>query len=112
MSRYWILDGRDPVPVDDVLTWGEWFQTADRVVARDADERTGWKVSTVFLGLDHQFGIGPPVLFETLIFAPTDRPVPARLKRFDGHMERYTTWAEAEAGHKAIVAGLRLVLDP
>ena len=26
------------------------------------------EVSTVFLGLDHQFGKGPPILWETMVF--------------------------------------------
>jgi hypothetical protein len=109
VSRYWILDGHDPVPVADVLTWGQWFQAADRHVARDADEGTGWCVSTVFLGLDHSFtGKGHPILFETMVFPPDN--VPAHLARFDHYMDRYATWAEAEAGHRAIVVALREAL--
>ena len=53
-------------------------------------------VSTVFLGLDHGWGDGPPVLFETLVFPDTKR------------MDRYCTWDEAVAGHERIVA---LVLE-
>jgi hypothetical protein len=104
--RYWILDGHDPIPVADVLTWGRWFETADRHVARDADEATGILVSTVFLGLDHSFGSGRPLLFESLVFADRDT-VPRHLKKWDGHMDRYSTWAEAVAGHRAIVEALR-----
>jgi hypothetical protein len=78
----YILDGHTPVPVADVLTWGRWFETADRTVARTA-VAAGVEVSTVFLGLDHHFtGHGPPLLFETMVF-------------HDGHagawQERYAT---------------------
>lgn len=60
-------DGHTPIPEEDFLKWGEWLETAERHVAQT---RIGnvW-VSTVFLGLDHNFfGEGPPILFETMIF--------------------------------------------
>lgn len=83
------------MPVPDVLTWAQWFETAkdERIVAR-TDLRVGGYVSTVFLGLDHSFfGDGPRQLFETLVF---DGP-------HDGAGCRYATWAQAEAGHQALV---------
>ena len=55
-------------------------------------------VSTVWLGLNHQYGDGPPLIFETMVFGG------------DGdsrECERYSTEAEALAGHKAMVARLR-----
>jgi hypothetical protein len=85
-----------PVPVADVIEWALWFETADRLVLRDGDERTGWEVSTVFLGLDHQHGNGPPLLYETLVFKGP----------LDGEMRRYTTRSEAEAGHREVCAKL------
>jgi hypothetical protein len=93
MSGYYKLNAAgEPEPVEDVLAWGEWFETADRIVARDADEQTGWQVSTVFLGLDHQFGNGPPILWETLVFGGP----------LDGEMDRYPTREAALAGHQAM----------
>lgn len=56
------------------------------------------EISTVFLGLDQSLGRrgGPPVVFETMVFnAPS------------AYVERYTTWADAEAGHAAVVTGFR-----
>lgn len=50
-------------------------------------------VSTVFLGLDHQFGIGPPILFETMIFTDGE---PENFQR------RCSTWLEAEAQHREV----------
>ena len=47
-------------------------------------------VSTVFLGMDHSFDGGTPVLFETMIFGG----------EYDQFQERYCTWDEAEEGHK------------
>lgn len=47
-------------------------------------------VSTVFLGLDHNFqGVGPPVLWETMVFGGG----------YDEAQERYTDEAASIAGH-------------
>ncbi len=90
MNDY-ILEGHTPVVVTDIRTWARWFETADRGVART--EKNGVTVSTVFLGLDHSFGSGPPLLFETMVFGG----------KLDQEQERYSTWDEAEAGHKSMV---------
>ena len=93
MTDKYILDGKTPQPCDDLMEWGEWHSNIDnRRVARD--ERGDVNVSTVFLGMDHQFGEGPPLLFETMVFGG----------KFDDECERYSTWDEAEAGHKAMCA--------
>lgn len=91
----YILDGQEPVAEPDVIKWAKWFGGADRQVALDIVD--GRRVSTVFLGIDHNFrSSGPPVLFETMIFGPDE-----------GGCWRYATWAEAAAGHAAVVAALR-----
>lgn len=58
----------------------------------------GYNVSTVLLGIDHNFSMtGPPIIFETMVFyRPTGRS--------DYECQRYSTKAEAEAGHMAMVA--------
>lgn len=87
MARKYILKGKKPVPCDNVLKWGRWFETAKRKVALTKQGRVS--VSTVFLGLNHNFGAGKPLLFETMVFgSPCDQD-----------QERYSTWEEAEAGH-------------
>ena len=53
----------------------------------------GVHVSTVFLSLNHAFGQGPPVLFETMIFGGPH----------DDYQERYTTVEEAREGHRRAV---------
>ncbi|MEE8607179.1 MAG: hypothetical protein V3S55_06230 [Nitrospiraceae bacterium] len=91
MSDKYILEDKKPVLEPDLLAWGRWFETADRHVAKtDVGEV---HVSTVFLALDHNWGDGPPLLFETLVFGG------ALAER----MNRYSTWDEAEAGHAAMV---------
>jgi hypothetical protein len=55
------------------------------------------RVSTVWLGLDHNFsGQGPPLIFETMIFGG----------EMDEYMWRWSTEAEALAGHHVVVMTL------
>ena len=87
MSEYYILEGKETKPTN-LIEWGKWYETADRRVNEtkfDNDVR----VSTVFLGMNHAFDLGTPLLFETMIFGGKE----------DGYCERYTTWEEAEKGH-------------
>lgn len=65
---HWILDKNgNPMPAD-LITWAKWIEnrSGDRIVKQ---ENVGdLMVSTVFLGLDHNFGDGPPILWETMVF--------------------------------------------
>lgn len=92
----YVLIGQTPAPEPDPLKWAFWFETADRIVARD--EIGSGLVSTVFLGLDHNHMRhvhgGPPILFETMIFADGGEIV---------DMWRCSTWLEAEEQHKRAV---------
>ena len=56
-----ILDAdNNPVLEPDVVKWAKWYETANRHVGNTVIG--GIKISTVFLGLDHNFGgSGPPV---------------------------------------------------
>lgn len=90
-SLHYILDGHEPRPVADVLDWVVAFEKEDRTVARHV--RKGVVLSTVFLGVDHQFGDGPPLLFETMIFGG----------KHDGYQERYSTWEQAELRHRQVM---------
>ena len=92
MSGYYILnDHNEPVECHNLMQWGEWLQKANRIVKQDKVGKVGEVlVSTVFFGLDHSFGSGPPLLFETMIFGGER----------DGYQERCSTWAEAEKMHQ------------
>lgn len=84
-------DGRlEPEP--DANAWAEWFKEANRVIER-TELGGGRYVSTVFLGVDYNFGFDDcgPLLFETMIFPECDRWV------------RYETEKQARAGHKDVV---------
>lgn len=100
MIGHYILEGHEPVPCDDWMAWARWFEKAERIVAQ-THLIDGSKVSTVFLGLDHSFGSGPPILFETCLFSG-ETEYSELLKR-DLHpsevVDRYATWGEAMDGH-------------
>lgn len=88
-TGHYILDGKKPVEEPDLFKWATGFDLSKRRVA--FTKGFNIFVSTVFLGLDHSFGDGPPLLFETMV---------CRNKVDWGECWRYTTWEEAEAGHR------------
>jgi hypothetical protein len=85
VSRYYSIDG-------EPMTLLEWAASVDhREDSRIGwDEKDGIRVSTVWLGLDHQWGNGPPLIFETMIFGGDH----------DEEQWRYSTREQAEAGHR------------
>jgi len=88
-------DGKTPIECDNLTLWGKWFEGAERRVAR-WNSPDGDMVSTVFLGLDHNFDGGKPLLWETLTQSKDIA---------DEKMERYETYEEAINGHeRAIIA--------
>jgi hypothetical protein len=95
MSNY-ILEGHEPQKTDDMSVWGKFMESGERRVG--LTEIGDIRISTVFLRIDHSFGFGEPVLFETMIFGGKN----------DEYQERYTTWNEAEKGHEVAV---KLVTD-
>ena len=99
MSKHYLLNKDHTIKVvDDVLEWGREFETLDRVVKQEELEN-GYKVSTVFLGVDYNFApTGEPILFESMVFKINDKD---RGRNYD--MNRYHTWDEAVAGHKKMV---------
>lgn len=90
------LEGHTVVPVGDFMEWAEWFDKADRRIKQETVGK--YFVSTVFLGLDHQFGGGAPLLFETMVFAEGESV----------DCERCSTWEEAEIQHAAMATKLTL----
>lgn len=88
MSDKYILEGHEAVECNDLMKWADWFETADRTVKKT--EIGDISVSTVFLGLNHCYGEGEPVLFETMVFGG----------EYDQEVERYATWEQAEKGHE------------
>ena len=111
-----IGNGQVPVPCDDFMVWAEWMTCCDRKVARD---RVGTiYLSTIFLGLDHQFGEGPPILFETMAFDESDRHTHTLGDLSATFSEpvnwlfgRYSTWEDAFWGHNERLEKLRASVE-
>jgi len=75
--------------------WGGANPAAYAIGKNDVDDA---HVSTVFLGVDHQLTPGGlPLLYETMIFDG----------QWDNYQWRWSTRADAAAGHARIVAALR-----
>jgi hypothetical protein len=85
----YILKDKVPVPAFDLWEWATFMESpSNMIVEKTMIEEI--MVSTVFLGLDHNYWGGPPILFETMIFGG----------KHDQYQRRYCTYDEAEAGHK------------
>jgi hypothetical protein len=104
---YTLDDAGNPVATHDVLEWGRWYEKKpNRIIA--STEIDGLRVSTVFLGIDHNlFDGGPPLLFETMIFgAPVETTLLGRTRTMSpalDYQERYSTRDQAIAGHTRAV---------
>jgi hypothetical protein len=81
------------------ITLWEWAALmesgADRHVADDMVGQV--RVSTVWLGLNHNWGPGPPLIFETMVFGGV----------LDEHQWRYHSEVAALAGHDQAVTMVR-----
>jgi hypothetical protein len=96
MGDYYTRSG-DPI---SLLEWASTFGKEDNHVGDD--EVDGVRVSTVYLGLDHSFGVGPPLIFETMIFGGPH----------DQWTNRYSTEEEARRFHADVVEALREGREP
>ncbi len=92
--KHWILKNKR-VHEADLLTWARWLEThgKERLIAKTKVGRK--EVSTVFIGIDHNFFDKKLHIFETMIFPKADV------------YERYATWGEAERGHARAVKSLK-----
>jgi hypothetical protein len=110
------LIGREVVPIEDepgmpaFMEWALWFEKArDLRIIRQSEVGPIW-ISTVFLGLDHNYSDdGPPHLFETMAFGPPDHLIEfrdhKRLTREElGWQTRCGTYDEAEKMHAEAIA--------
>jgi hypothetical protein len=100
MFPYYILDKKTgEIKTVSMFEWSAWFEDVEnrRIEVTEEDD---FRVSTVFIGIDHSYGIGDQaLLYETCVLEgpPT----------VQGKLYRYATMSEAKAGHWAIVGLLR-----
>lgn len=94
LGNYILDKNGDPKKEPGIVKWGKWMEKNERHIA---DDKIGdVRVSTVFLGLDHSFTKGKPILFETMVFGG----------EHDEEMWRYKTKKQAIAGHNKVLNNL------
>jgi len=113
---YAILEGHKVILVSNVLEWAMKYSESNRHIAlneisqdctiKELQLQLGWEaaddsfvVSTVFMGINHNFFSGKPLWFETMVFPEING---------NSFQNRYETWEEAETGHTFTIS---LVLD-
>jgi hypothetical protein len=96
---------------DAVLKWAREFEHADRQIAHD--DIDGWHVSTIFMGLDQAFN-GPPLVFETMAFTSQTKVYEWNGRKREYHepvvQRRYSTYAQALAGHQEVLEETRAIV--
>lgn len=80
------------------MEWAEFFEKIENRRLALTVVGPGISVSTVFIGLDHNFtDKGPPLVFETMCFNDLG----------EEECIRWATWEQASAGHDRVVAEIR-----
>jgi len=93
MNHYFDKDGTSI----ELMDWAKLIENKDYCRIDETTLANGSWVSTVWLGANHQYAGGPPLIFETMVF-PLENVVDKQ------DMERYSTLKEAQAGHARMVA--------
>jgi hypothetical protein len=89
----YILDAnKAAIPCTDLFDWGRWMKDTEKRRVGDITIDDA-QISTVFMGLDHNFSGGEPLLFETMIFGG----------EHDQYQERCSTWEQAVEMHDRVV---------
>jgi len=100
-NMYYILDEfGNPVEESDIIKWGEWFSKNNhrRTIRKTRIGDDAILVSTVFLGINHNFIMeGEPLIFETMVFCKNE------LNPMHNYQLRYSNSVSAVSGHKKIV---------
>lgn len=80
----------------DMFQWSALLSNREYKRVAETTLPDGRWVSTVWLGLDHGYGAGSPLIFETMVFRSKD-------DLEDLAMDRYSTEDEAKTGHQEMV---------
>lgn len=98
---------RDGKPLS-LMEWARLYSNEEYKRVAETQVGSYW-VSTVWLGIDHNFSrVGPAILFETMVFA-TSSDMEGLGPDMDCH--RWSTEAEALAGHEEVVTLVRATLQ-
>lgn len=88
--KYYKLENKIAVPCE-LDEWARCLELKTKIVQQT--QIGAVEVSTVFLGLDHSYGEGEPLLFETMVFGGDH----------DEEMWRCSTWVEAVEQHRKVL---------
>ena len=99
--RYYAVNGRPMAQMEWMRTFNNYRHIGEDYLRIRGDT---YRVSTVWLGLDHNWNPkGPPLIFETMVFTE-DALI------FEDLMLRYSTLAQAQHGHRLMVRGLKRIV--
>lgn len=87
---WYILDDEDKPIRSTIDDYSKWLQENPERKAVKQEHVGDVYISTVFLGLDHSWNEGKPVLWETMIFGG----------EHDQYMDRYSSVEGALQGHE------------
>lgn len=112
---YILDDDGNPMPApgnslgETVDSWNKWMMKNNLKVK--VDTIGGCKISTVFLGLDHNYSMkGPPLLFETMVFGgPRDQLMfrSSSRKYAEADHERAIQEVKAAIQHEESIAAIK-----
>lgn len=97
---WYVLDERKNPKRATLEEYAAWLASKGGEEYRVVDQTKITKeitVSTVFLGVDHNSGDGPPLLWETIIFGLCANGCACNARDF---VERYSTFEGAKKGHE------------
>lgn len=96
MEDYYDKEGKEIT----LLKFGELFEDVNyRIIQQTIVDH--YTVSTIWLGVNHNWTDGPPIIFETMVFSSVEDDVNDQWK------EMYTTLQNAKDGHEWIVNKLK-----
>lgn len=98
MTDWYILnENNEPVVATNIEEYRNWRENNSEKKVVKQEEVNGRFISTVFLGLNHNFNVnGPPMLFETMVF-------PKKGDWGEIYMERCHDYEEAQDMHQKAV---------
>lgn len=107
MSKWYILDNNHKAVSKPVLEAAKWMEDNPNRRQVGYDELKDLngddvRISTVFLGLDHGWKSGTPVLWETMIFGGVND---------QNYQERYTSYEDALEGHQNAINFIKKGID-
>ena len=101
MSAYYDRQGKPMAMLD----WAEALSDINNKRVAEATLPNGYWISTVWLGIDHSFGHGLPLIFETMVFPHNKQDDGGKGVTNWGELDskRYSTEEEALEGHARMV---------